>query len=121
MNDFSLDNIIWNGATVSSSTFGVKSSAAKYSNIGVKSQASKGEGNTDPEEVNKANHVRGSGGNQNSNYLNNAQNEFISETGRFSEEGRRKDEQSDDSIRPIDAKRASYTKVSTYAVKRRRL
>jgi hypothetical protein len=74
MNDFSLDNIIWNGATVSSSTFGVKSSAAKYSNIGIKSHASKGQGNADSEKVNKTNHERGSGGNQYSNYLNNAQN-----------------------------------------------
>jgi hypothetical protein len=38
-----------------------------------------------------------------SDYLNNAQNEFISGTGQFEEGQRENDERSDDSIRPFDA------------------
>jgi hypothetical protein len=103
IDDMSLDDSIRNYAEVSGSTFGMESSTAKFSNIGQKNQARKGEGDADIEDVNQANHERGNGGSMYSDYLNNAQNEFISGTGQFEEGQRQRDEHSDSSIRPFDA------------------
>ena len=109
--ELSLDDSTRTYGEVSGTTFGMQSNTAKFSNIGQKNQARKGESNANIEDVNKANQQRGSGGTMYSDYLNNAQNEFISGTGQFDPNAPKEDnaenngnvDENSTSIRPFDA------------------
>ena len=68
-----------NFGQVSGTTFGDQSNTAKFSNIGTKNQAMKGEGG-DSGNLNEQDRASGSGGTGYSSYLNEAQQELISGT-----------------------------------------
>jgi hypothetical protein len=109
--ELSLGDSVRTYGEVSGTTFGMQSNTAKFSNIGQKNQERKGEGDANVEDVNNANKEDGSGGTMYSDYLNKAQNEFISGTGQFDPNASKEDYAENNgnlnpnstSIRPFDA------------------
>jgi hypothetical protein len=97
--ELSLDDSIRTQGQVSGSTFGMESNTAKFSNLGPKNQARKGD--VDMDALNKANREAGNGGTQYADYLNQSQNEFISGTGQFEQKG--EDDANQPGRRPFDA------------------
>jgi hypothetical protein len=77
-NEMSMGDSERNYGQVSGTTFGDQSNTAKFSNIGTKNQAMKGEGSSS--NLNEQDRASGAGGTGYSSYLNEAQQELISGT-----------------------------------------
>ena len=109
--ELSLGDSVHPYGEVSGTTVGMESNTAKFSNIGQKNQVRKGESNMDRDAVNQANRQQGNGGTGYSDYLNQAQNQFLSSTGAFDQDARQQDkaahgsdvEGNDNQLRPFDA------------------
>lgn len=87
--DLSLNNSIRNQGDVNGSTFGAASNTSQFSNIGKKNQSRKGENDNNIENTNQQDRNTGNGGSMYSDYLYDAENNFISGTGQFADENQR--------------------------------
>lgn len=86
--ELSLNNSIRNQGDVNGSTFGASGNTSQFSNIGQKNQTRKGENNDNTENVSQQDRNTGNGGSMYSDYLYDAENNFISGTGQFTDENR---------------------------------
>ncbi len=87
----------------------MESSTAQNSNIGKKNQERKGEGSSDAGDLNDANRESGNGGTRYSEFLNSAQNNFISGTGEFDKSSNSED---NNTTRPFDAMQGNTSEGS---------